>query len=21
MPATAGYHEIEVDTWRPRGSL
>jgi len=21
LPATAGYHEIEVDTWRPRGSL
>ena len=21
MPQTAGYHKIEVETWRPRGSL
>jgi hypothetical protein len=21
MPETAGYHKIEVETWRPRGSL
>jgi hypothetical protein len=21
MPLDPGYHEIEIDTWRPRGSL
>jgi len=21
VPMNAGYHEIEIDTWRPRGSL